>query len=120
MMIIMMMIIMMMMIVITLLLQEAIRLVTRVLEIQPSSSQALVARAKCYQEAGDLRAALRDLNLAIVNRPGDSQLQEWRVDINLKIQAQSSLVRDDKSDKSQDSSSGVSSSADTVSAATHS
>ena len=95
------------------LLQEAIRLISRVLEIQPTSSQALVARAKCHQETGDLQAALRDLNTAISLRPGDTTLLAWRADLHFKIQAKTSLVSDDKSDKSQDSSSGVSSTADT-------
>ena len=95
------------------LLQEAIRLISRVLEIQPTSSQALVARAKCHQETGDLQAALRDLNTAISLRPGDTTLLGWRADLHFKIQAKTSLVSDDKSDKSQDSSSGVSSTADT-------
>ena len=92
---------------------------TRVLEIQPNCSQALVARAKCHQEAGDLQAALRDLTTAINIKPGDRTLLAWRADINFKIQSVSNLVSDDKSDKSQDSSSGVSSTTDTVSAATH-
>ena len=94
-------------------LQEAIRLVTRVLELQPNCSQALVARAKCYEQCGDLQAAVRDVTTALNIRPGDRNIQAWRININIKLQAQSSLVSDDKSDKSQDSSSGVSSTADT-------
>lgn len=86
---------------------------SRVLEIQPNCSQALVARAKCHQEAGDHQAALRDITTAINIKPGDRALLAWRADINLKIQAGSNLVGDDKSDKSQDSSSGVSSTTDT-------
>ena len=88
-------------------------MVTRVLEFQPNSSQALVARAKCYEQCGDLQAALRDVTTALAIRPGDRDIQAWRININIKLQAQTSLVSDDKSDKSQDSSSGVSSSTDT-------
>ena len=88
-------------------------MVTRVLEFQPNCSQALVARAKCYEQCGNLQAAVRDLSTTLVIRPGDRTLQVWRNNINIKLQAQSSLVSDNKSDKSQDSSSGVSSTTDT-------
>ena len=88
-------------------------MVTRVLEFQPNCSQALVARAKCYEQSGDLRAALRDVTTALAIRPGDRDIQAWGLNINIKLQAQTNLVIDNKSDKSQDSSSGVSSTADT-------
>ena len=83
---------------------------SRVLEIQPNCSQALVARAKCHQEAGDHQAALRDITTAINIKPGDRALLAWRADINLKIQSKNvgkkpSLNIND----SHDSSSGVSS-----------
>ena len=88
-------------------------MITRVLEFQPNCSQALVARAKCYEQCGDLQAAVRDVTTALTINPGDRNIQAWRININMKLQAQTSLVSDDKSDKSQDSSSGVSSTADT-------
>ena len=88
-------------------------MVTRVLEFQPNCSQALVARAKCYEQCGDLQAALRDITTVLATRPGDRDIQAWRLNINIKLQAQINLVSDNKSDKSQDSSSGVSSTTDT-------
>ena len=88
-------------------------MVTRVLELQPNCSQALVARAKCYEQSGNLQAALRDISTTLVIRPGDRTIQVWRNNINIKLQEQSNLVSDNKSDKSQDSSSGVSSTTDT-------
>ena len=88
-------------------------MVTRVLEFQPNCSQALVARAKCYEQCGDLQAALRDITTVLATRPGDRDIQAWRLNINIKLQAQTNLVSDNKSDKSQDSSSGVSSTTDT-------
>ena len=88
-------------------------MVTRVLEFQPNCSQALVARAKCYEQCGDLQAALRDITTVLATRPGDRDIQAWRLNINIKLQAQINVVSDNKSDKSQDSSSGVSSTTDT-------
>ena len=84
---------------------------TRVLEIQPNCSQALVARAKCHQEAGDLQAALRDLTTAINIKPGDRTLLAWRADINFKIQSKNVAKNRSLSgiNDSHDSSSGVSS-----------
>ena len=76
-----------------------------------------MARAKCYEQSGNLQAALRDLSTTLVIRPGDRTVQVWRNNINIKLQAQSNLVSDNKSDKSQDSSSGVSSTTDTNNAA---
>ena len=87
-------------------------MITSVLEFQPNCSQALVARAKCYEQSGDLRAALRDVTTALAIRPGDRDIQAWGLNINIKLQAQTNLVIDNKSDKSQDSSSGVSSTTD--------
>ena len=87
-------------------------MVTRVLEFQPNCSQALVARAKCYEQCGDLQAALRDVTTALAIRPGDRDIQAWRININIKLEAQTNLVNDNKSEKSQDSSSGVSSTMD--------
>ena len=72
-----------------------------------------MARAKCYEQSGDLRAALRDVTTALAIRPGDRDIQAWGLNINIKLQAQTNLVIDNKSDKSQDSSSGVSSTTDT-------
>ena len=88
-------------------------MITRVLEFQPNCSQALVARAKCYEQCGDLQAALRDITTVLATRPGDRDIQAWRLNINIKLQAQTNLVSDNKSDQSQDSSSGVSSTTDT-------
>ena len=88
-------------------------MITKVLEFQPNSTQALVARAKCHQDCGDLQAALRDVTTALAIRPGDRDIQAWRLNINIKLQAQINHVSDNKSDKSQDSSSGVSSTTDT-------
>ena len=62
-------------------------MVTRVLEFQPNCSQALVARAKCYEQCGDLQAALRDVTTVLATRPGDRDIQAWRLNINIKLQA---------------------------------
>ena len=92
-------------------LQEAIRLVTRVLELQPNCSQALVARAKCYEQCGDLQAAVRDVTTALNIRPGDRDIQAWRININIKLQAGPTAEKTSLSviNDSHDSSSGVSS-----------
>lgn len=85
-------------------------MVTRVLEFQPNCSQALVARAKCYEQCGDLQAALRDVTTVLATRPGDRDIQAWRLNINIKLQAgpraEKPLVA---ITDTQDSSSGVSS-----------
>ena len=91
-------------------LQEAIRLVTRVLELQSNCSQALVARAKCYEQCGDLQAAVRDVTTALNIRPGDRDIQAWRININIKLQAGPSGEKPSSGiSDSHDSSSGVSS-----------
>ena len=85
-------------------------MVTRVLEFQPNCSQALVARAKCYEQCGDLQAALRDVTTVLATRPGDRDIQAWRLNINIKLQAGPSAEKPlGVMNDSHDSSSGVSS-----------
>ena len=86
-------------------------MITSVLEFQPNCSQALVARAKCYEQCGDLQAAVRDVTTALNIRPGDRNIQAWRININIKLQAGPSAGKTSLSviNDSHDSSSGVSS-----------
>ena len=86
-------------------------MVTRVLEFQPNCSQALVARAKCYEQCEDLQAALRDVTTALAIRPGDRDIQAWRININIKLEAGRSGEKPSPRviNDSHDSSSGVSS-----------
>ena len=86
-------------------------MITKVLEFQPNSTQALVARAKCHQDCGDLQAALRDVTTALAIRPGDRDIQAWRVNIQNKLQEGCDAEKPSLSviNDSHDSSSGVSS-----------
>ena len=85
-------------------------MVTRVLEFQPNCCQALVARAKCYEQCGDLQAALRDITTVLATRPGDRDIQAWRLNINIKLQDRPSVEKPlCVNNDSHDSSSGVSS-----------
>ena len=86
-------------------------MVTRVLELHPNCSQALVARAKCFEQCGNLQAALRDVTTALAIRPGDRHIQAWRLNINVKLQAGPSAEKPSLCviNDSHDSSSGVSS-----------
>ena len=99
-------------------LSESIRLTNQVLELQPNCYQALHARAKVHHANGDLQLAVNDLTQAIRIAPDNRELHRILVTTKQELVAKNSLMlSDNKSDKSHDSSSGVSSTAENISSA---
>ena len=92
--------------------QDAIRLASQVLEIQPGSYQGLHARAKAHHANGDLHLAVSDLTAAVRMAPDNRELHRILIGLKQEMVAKASLQSDNKSDKSHDSSSGVSSTTD--------
>ena len=93
---------------------ESIRLASQVLEIQPNSYQGLHARAKAHHANGDLHLAVDDLTAAVRLAPDNRELHRILINLKQEMIAKSSLISDNKSDKSHDSSSGVSSTTDNM------
>lgn len=89
--------------------QEAIQLASQVLELQPNSYQGLHARAKAHHANGDLHLAVSDLTAAVRLAPDNRELHRILINLKQEMAAKSCLMSDNKSDKSHDSSSGVSS-----------
>merc|ERR1712117_334098 len=95
-------------------LNEAVRLASQVLEIQPNCYQGLHARAKAHHANGDLHLAVDDLTAAVRLAPDNRELHRILINLKQEMIAKSSLISDNKSDKSHDSSSGVSSTTDNM------
>ena len=92
---------------------DAIRLASQVLELQPNCYQGLHARAKAHHANGDLQLAVNDLTAAVRLAPNNRELHRILINLKQEIVTKSNLHSDNKSDKSHDSSSGVSSTTDT-------
>ena len=92
---------------------DAIRLASQVLELQPKCYQGLHARAKAHHANGDLQLAVNDLTAAVRLAPDNRELHKILNNLKKEIATKSNLQSDNISDKSHDSSSGVSSSTDT-------
>ena len=96
--------------------EESIRLINQVLQIQPHCYQALHARAKVHHAAGDLHLAVADLTDAVRLAPDNRELHKILINTKQELVTKNQLMMsDNKSDKSHDSSSGVSSTAENIS-----
>ena len=94
-------------------LQEAASLATQVLEVAgPGCYQGLHARAKAHHAAGDLELAVADLTAAVRAAPENRELQRILISVKAELVTRGGSCGDNKSDKSHDSSSGVSSTTD--------
>ena len=93
---------------------DAIRLASQVLELQPKCYQGLHARAKAHHANGDLQLAVNDLTAAVRLAPDNRELHRILINLKQEIVTKTKSGEKDKPlqsliNDSHDSSSGVSS-----------